>query len=200
MITPDNTNFMDCGNKISVREFGELFNRYKDKYISIAASYVRDYGIAADIVSDAFATFWDNRDKIELRSVPEAYILQSVRNRCLNHLRDEATRMKIRQQIHTDHYRHLMADVDFLSSEDLSFLFEAEIAKKLKGLLDTLPDTKRDIFIDSRFGVLTYKEISKKRGVTPRKVKRDISEILSLIKDVLSDYLPLLLIFCPNLV
>lgn len=93
-----------------------------------------------------------------------------------------------------------MADVDFLSSEDLSFLFEAEIAKKLKGLLDTLPDTKRDIFIDSRFGVLTYKEISKKRGVTPRKVKRDISEILSLIKDVLSDYLPLLLIFCPNLV
>lgn len=135
-----------------------------------------------------------------MRSVPEAYILQSVRNRCLNHLRDEATRMKIRQQIHTDHYRHLMADVDFLSSEDLSFLFEAEIAKKLKGLLDTLPDTKRDIFIDSRFGVLTYKEISKKRGVTPRKVKRDISEILSLIKDVLSDYLPLLLIFCPNLV
>lgn len=56
------------------QEFGQLFMRYRDRYISIARSYIRDDIAAEDIVAESFTNFWDNRDKIELDNVPEAYI------------------------------------------------------------------------------------------------------------------------------
>lgn len=75
---------------INPQDFGKLFMKYRDSYVAIARSYVRDLAVAEDIVSDCFATFWDKRESIDLKTSPEAYILRAVKNRCLNWLRDNA--------------------------------------------------------------------------------------------------------------
>lgn len=184
---------------ISPEDFGKLFVKYRDKYISIACSFVRDRAVAEDIVAESFTAFWDNRDHIELQSQPEAYILQSVKNRCLNHLRDKATRLRIRQQIHTDSYRALLLEIELLSEENLGFLFEADVVKIFRDFLHTMPNLTRNIFCASRFEGLTYNEIAQRYGVSPRKVKRDISTILARMRVELKDYLPFLLFFFSNL-
>lgn len=179
---------------ISAQEFGQLFLRYRDKFVSIAMSYLRDEVAAEDIVSECFTNFWDMRDRIEITTVPEAYILQSVKNKCLNYLRDKSTRMRIQQQMHSDSYRAVMAEIGVLGKNEFGIIFRSDIAAIFKKMMDEMPESTRRIFFSSRFEDLTYNEIAAKYGVSPRKVKREIQHVLEIMHISLRDYLPLIVI------
>lgn len=173
-------------SEITPQEFGKLFLKYREKYITIARSYIRDEIAAEDIVSGCFTSFWDNRNKIELKSAPEAYILQSVKNRCINWLRDHANRMRI----HEEQYNYTMAEINVMESEDLSLIFRADIAEIFSRLMEKSPEMTRNIFCSSRFEDMTYEEIAKRYNVSTRKVKREIQSVLAMMRSSLKDYLP----------
>ena len=179
---------------ISAQEFGQLFLRYRDRFVSIAMSYLRDEVAAEDIVSECFTNFWDMRDRIEITTVPEAYILQSVKNKCLNYLRDKSTRMRIQQQMYSDSYRAVMAEIGVLGKNEFGIIFRSDIAAIFKKMMDEMPESTRRIFFSSRFEDLTYNEIAAKYGVSPRKVKREIQHVLEIMRISLRDYLPLIVI------
>lgn len=175
---------------IQPQEFGKLFMSYRDKFISIARSYVRDEAVAEDIVADSFTTFWDNREKYTPVTCPEAYILHIVRNKCLNHLRDKATRLRIEQQMHKNISHTIEADIRALESNDPSLIFRNDIGIIFKKFIGSMPELTRNIFLASRFENLTYQEISEKYNVSQRKVKREIQDVLSIMRQSLKDYLP----------
>lgn len=177
-------------SEITAEEFGKLFLRFKDKYISIARSYTRDYAAAQDIVTECFASFWDSRSNIELVSSPEAYILRSVKNRSLNHLRRMDVKMRASEVQEADLLRIMELDMAFLSEDNIDFLFGSEVAGIISKFMASLSPRTRDIFWSSRWGGLTYKEISDKFGVSERIVKRDISKVLAALRVALADYLP----------
>lgn len=168
--------------------------KYRDRFISIARSYTRDEVVAEDIVAESFTNFWDNREKIDVQTVPEAYILQSIRNRCMNWLRDRATRMRIEQNMQDKAYRAMMADLHALESSDMGKIFCSDIERIFRDFLATMPEMTRNIFLDSRFGDMTYAEISEKYGISQRKVKRDIQTVLANMRTSLKDYLPVIVI------
>ncbi len=186
-------------SSISAEEFGRLFLRFKDKFISIACSFTRDRAAAEDIVTESFTAFWNGREHIELKSLPEAYVLQSVRNRCLNYMRDKAVRMRIEGDINSVSARAVEMEADILSEESISFLFRDEVQEIFMNFMKTMPDLTRKIFLASRMEGLTYNEIAEKYGVTPRKVKRDIQKVLESMRVSLKDYLPMLLLVFPGL-
>lgn len=181
-------------DEITSQEFGQLFLKYRDRFIAIARSYVRDEVAAEDIVAESFTVFWDSRKEIDIATVPEAYILQMVKNRCINYLRDKANRLRIQQKMHDDSYKAIMAEIGVLGKDELGLIFRSDIATIFKNLLDSIPESTRDIFLASRFENLTYNEIAEKYGVSPRKVKREIQHVLEIMRISLKDYLPLLLI------
>lgn len=181
------------GREISAQEFGHIFVSYRDRFIAIAKSYIRDEVAAEDIVAESFTNFWDNREKIDISTAPEAYILQSVKNRCFNHLRDKATRMRIQQQMQDSSYAAIITEMNILSTDEIGLIFRSDIAGIFKKLLDTVPEMTRDIFCASRFENLTYAEISEKYGVSQRKVKREIQNVLEIMRHSLKDYLPVLI-------
>lgn len=178
------------GNEISPLEFGQLFTRYRDKFISIARSYVRNDAIAEDIVAESFTNFWDYRAQIGPDTVPEAYIMQSVKNRCLNHLRDQANRLRIQQKMHEDSYKAIMAEIGVLGKDEIGLIFRSDIEAIFKKLLSSVPESTRNIFLASRFENLTYSEIAEKYDISPRKVKREIQHVLEIMRTSLKDYLP----------
>lgn len=182
------------GNNISAQEFGQLFMRYRDNFIAVARSYVRDEVVAEDIVAESFTNFWDNRSRIDIRTIPEAYILHMVKNRCLSYLRDRANRMRILQQMHNDSYKAIMAEIGVLGKDETGLIFQSDIAAIFQRLLATVPESTRDIFLASRFDNLTYNEIAEKYGVSPRKVKREIQHVLGIMRISLKDYLPVMVI------
>ena len=182
------------GDQISAQEFGQLFMRYRDNFIAVARSYVRDEVVAEDIVAESFTNFWDNRSRIDIRTIPEAYILHMVKNRCLSYLRDRANRMRILQQMHNDSYKAIMAEIGVLGKDETGLIFQSDIAAIFQRLLATVPESTRDIFLASRFDNLTYNEIAEKYGVSPRKVKREIQHVLGIMRISLKDYLPVMVI------
>ena len=182
------------GDQISAQEFGQLFMRYRDNFIAVARSYVRDEVVAEDIVAESFTNFWDSRSRIDIRTIPEAYILHMVKNRCLSYLRDRANRMRILQQMHEDSYKAIMAEIGVLGKDETGLIFQSDIAAIFNKLLATVPDSTRDIFLASRFGNLTYNEIADKYGISPRKVKREIQRVLGIMRISLKDYLPVMVI------
>ena len=182
------------GDQISAQEFGQLFMRYRDNFIAVARSYVRDEVVAEDIVAESFTNFWDSRSRIDIRTIPEAYILHMVKNRCLSYLRDRANRMRILQQMHEDSYKAIMAEIGVLGKDETGLIFESDIAAIFQRLLATVPESTRDIFLASRFGNLTYNEIADKYGISPRKVKREIQRVLGIMRISLKDYLPVMVI------
>lgn len=171
------------------QEFAYIYMNNRDKFVAIARSYVRDEFVAEDIVAESFANFWDNRDRIELRGSIEAYIVQSVRNRCLNHLRDKANRLKIQQNIHENINRAILTEINILEANQMTQLYSNDIARIFKKLLNSMSDSARNIFLSSRFDDLTYKEIALKYGISPRKVKREIQQTLEVLRESLKDYL-----------
>lgn len=184
-------------NNISSGQFGELFLKYKDRFLAIAVSYIRDEAAAEDIVVESFTNFWERREEIELTTLPQAYIMTSVKNKCLNYLRDMETRMRAEQRIQDNAYKALQAEISIMESEDMNRLFYSEAAKIFKDLMETMPELTREIFYSSRFRDMTYNEIAEKYNVSPRKVKREIQKVLEGIRASLKDYLPVILVFFP---
>ena len=81
------------GSDITSQEFGDFYIRNREKFISIAQSYVRDRQAAEDIVGEVFALLWSRRQSIGISSSLEAYVLRAVKNRALNYLRDVINKM-----------------------------------------------------------------------------------------------------------
>lgn len=184
---------------INPMAFGKLFMEYHDRYVAIARSYVRDEAAAEDIVSECFTTFWDRRGSIELKSSPEAYILKSVKNRCLNWLRDNSRLLNAEGPMDPDlnaKMKAMLSEISVIENDEMGSIFSSEVEMIFRRFLDGIPDLSRNIFLSSRFEDLTYDEIAAKYGVTPRKVKREIQKALEILRASLKDYLPLLLLMC----
>lgn len=178
---------------INPQDFGKLFMKYRDSYVAIARSYVRDLAVAEDIVSDCFATFWDKRESIDLRTSPEAYILRAVKNRCLNWLRDNAKFVQTEGPLDPEtnlKIKSMLSEISILESPSMADLFGSEVEAIFKDFLSEMSDLPRGIFLSSRFEDLTYDEIALKYNVTPRKVKREIQKALEKLRSCLKDYLP----------
>ena len=184
---------------LSPTDFGKLFVTHRSRFIAIARSYVRDLAAAEDIVSESFTAFWDRKDDIEIKSSPEAYILRSVRNRCLNYLRDNSRTVlaegssdpEVNSRIHT-----MMSEISILESGEMDAIYTAEVKSIFRKFLADMPELSQNIFLSSRFEDLTYAEIAQKYGVTQRKVKREIQKALETLRISLKDYLPVLLLMC----
>ena len=179
---------------ITPDQFGDIYRRNRDKFVLIAKSYVRDQHAAEDIVAEAFAKFWNNRSSVAPSGLPEAYIMKTVKNMCLNYMRDKLTRMRISQEFNNDRLKALEAETSFLSSEDLGFLFGSDVAALFRNVREEFPELTRNIFYASRFDGMTYQEIAQRYGISERKVKRDIVNVLSSLRFALKDYLHLALL------
>ena len=120
--------------------------------------------------------------------------MKTVKNMCLNYMRNKLTRMRISQEFNNDKLKSLEAETSFLSSEDLGFLFGSDVAAIFRNVMEEFPELTRNIFYASRFDGMTYQEIAQRYGISERKVKRDIVNVLSSLRFALKDYLHLALL------
>lgn len=174
---------------LSPTEFGILFGRYRTKFVSVAMSYVHSKIDAEDIVSEAFTKFWDLREKVDIKGQPEAYILTMIRNKCLNYIRDKAGRARIENNIKEEEKRAMQSDIYALERMDADVLFDQDFRKLFKNILHQLPEQRRRIFSAVKFEGLTYNETALRLGISPWKVKREVSAAINSIRKALRDCL-----------
>lgn len=179
---------------ISSTEFGKLFFEFKPRFIALAYRYVRDRETAEDLVSDSFMTFWEMHENLPADINVPAYILTSVKNRCLNHLNAQIRHRRAERDMHSTLTRRLHADVRSLSACDPDLLFSEEIRTILKQAVRKMPKMTRNVFLLSRVRNMTYSEIAAELGISVSHVNFEIRRALSLMRTELKDYLPAVLI------
>lgn len=178
-----------------IQLFNRLFADYRTRFIRFAQTYVKDISIAEDFTTEAFMSYWENKDKLRLDSNPPAYIMTSIKNKCLNYLEHIQLKQKVLTQMSAHSAWELNTRIVTLKACDPNRLFSEEIQQIITETLATLPPKTAEIFRLSRYENKSNKEIADMMDMTVKGVQFHISKALKELRISLKDYLPAIIIY-----
>ena len=154
---------------ISQRDFEHLYMTYKPRFLRIAQSYVRDAMTAEDLVAESFIQFLESRATVDAEHIP-AYLLSSVKNRCLNYLRDCKRHHDEHDKLRTSAVRTLEQHLDILETTLPETMRYAEVSEIIERTLRGMPERTRRVFLAHRIENMSYKEIERLYGLSERQI------------------------------
>lgn len=149
---------------------------------------------AEDIYMEAIIQYWEKRKELPADTNIPGYLLTSVKNKALNHLRHLTIRTDAEDQLYDHRQRELNFRISSLESCDPSDLFTIEVEEIIRKTLDELPEQTRTIFFKSRYESMTNREIAAELDLSIKTIEFHISKALKLFRSRLKDYLPLLMV------
>ncbi len=160
--------------------FEQLFKTHFAHLCNFANQYVQDMDSAKDVTQKVFVNLWERREKIDPQKPVLSYLFNSVRNRCLNHIRDQKK------------YRSRVLDLDVIDME-ISFEEEdsglSELQDKISEALNSLPEKRRLVFEMSRYKNMKYREIAEELDLSVKTVEAHMSKALKSLRKQLKDYI-----------
>jgi RNA polymerase sigma-70 factor (ECF subfamily) len=171
------------------KSFGYLIQLYFNPITLYAKSIVLDAELAKEIVQDVFLKIWNNRNSLEVKSSLKAYLYQMTHNMCIDHLRTRANKRNL-SIISYDDLR-MRLDVFELEDQDSLFdhLFSEQIEEAIHHAIEELPEQCREVFILSRYELLTYPQISKRLNISLSTTKTQMVRAMQKLKDALKEFL-----------
>ena len=178
------------------KAFRHIFDKYYNLLCRFANQILNDSSLSEEIVDDAIFYLWEHRADIEITHTVRAYLLRSVRNRCLNEINSLSHR--------TEHYFSTYISDDNLefmdtlfsdSNHPLGMLIEQELEDELMRSIELLPEECRKVFKKSRFEQKKYEEIAQELGISVNTVKYHIKNALAHLNTHLSEYLKILVLY-----
>ncbi|MGM9713539.1 MAG: sigma-70 family RNA polymerase sigma factor [Prevotella sp.] len=155
-----------------LREFESLYRENYSRMYFFSLTLVGEEESARDIVSDIFSKVWDDYDLLDHRNM-RSYLMTSVRNRSVDHLRRQQ-----RTGRQTD-ISHLMAETDTLQwDEDREIMLQ-----QLERDLLALPELTQSVLRLCYYKRMTYSQTAETLGITPRMVKRHITNALTRLRE-----------------
>jgi RNA polymerase sigma-70 factor (ECF subfamily) len=171
------------GNK---EAFSLLFRKYYKDMVLFGGNFLYDKTRCEDIVQTIFTQLWENRETLVIETSLKSFLLQSVRNGCIDELRHNKSIKE--HEIYTEAFGPL-GDMD-----TENYILYSDLQTHLDDALDKLPETYRQAFVMNRFDGLKYKEIAQKLEVSERTVEVRIGKAIGLLRHYLKDFLILILV------
>jgi len=177
------------------KAFRYLFDNHYTLLCHIAVEFLKDDFLAETVVGDVIFHIWEKRETLDIQTSIRAYLVQSVRNRCINYLRQEYVVKETRFAKGDD---LIQADELMPVSENypLATLLEKELEQEIKRSIASLPEECRVVFEKSRFENMKYQEIAIFLNISVNTVKYHIKNALSKLNTDLSKYLVTLFLLC----
>lgn len=169
--------------------FNQLFLTYYLQFVRFATYYVRDSQIAEDLTADSFTYYWENRHKLPSDTNVPAYILTSIKNKCLSYLHHLEIQEKVMSQLLTDSQWEISTRIARLEVCEPNDIFTEEIKDIVEKTLNKMPEITRNIFILSRFNNKSHKEIAEQFGISIKSVEAHITKSIKALKINLKDYI-----------
>ena len=142
--------------------FEQLFRAWYARLADCAARLVSDPDAAEDVVQTVFVSLWNRRDALPDATRLPAYLHRAVRNRALNHLRDQRA----------THGLSLLTDEELYTAPSVeSDLEDDDLATALQLALRSLSPRTRQVFLLSRSHELTYTEIASTLAISVKTVE-----------------------------
>lgn len=177
-MTPDEVNTWRSIQAKDTHSFETYYKEHYKYFILGACNYVKDAGLAQEIVNDVFVKIWEDSAKIRIGSSLKAYIYRAVINSSLN-VMDQNKRIRQEQKA----FSHLLEE-----TIELRQMEENELKLRLYQAIDQLPEQCRKVFRMSRFEDLKQQEIADQLGISIKTVKNHITHALKQLNEVLSNW------------
>lgn len=144
--------------------FESLFHEYYPHLIRYAEGFVFDKQDCEDIVQNLFIYFWENAHRIDIQHSLKYYFYQSVKNRCLNYLRD----------IHVRDKHKILYQEALLNEDDSSSWADVEIIRKVQEAIAQLPPQMAELFKQKYLFGRKYHEIAEINNISENTVKTQL--------------------------
>ena len=164
--------------------FQTLFRYHYPRSCVYAKRLTGDADGAREVVQDLFVRLYEHRQGLPAPGSLKSYLYAAVRNACLNRLKQAQTR-----QLHHQQMLYQSSPV-----EDTDALVQLELEEKIWRAVQDLPGQCGKIFRMNRFEDKKNRQIADELGISVRTVETQISKALRLLRQALSDFLPLLLL------
>lgn len=87
--------------------FSRFFRENQEKFLAFAYSYIRSWAEAEDILMESMISLWECRDRWEEDKGLHALLLTIIKNKALNYLEHEQTRLRIEEDLNSHRQREL---------------------------------------------------------------------------------------------
>lgn len=172
--------------------FSALYDSYYSYLCVYATTYIFDTDEAKEIVNDVFMNVWNSRGRLNFPI--HNYLLRSVQNRCLNHIRTLHTRERV-----LDEYREelLAFQEEFCATDDnpLQLLEMEELKRQVGTVIDSLPAKCSLVFKKYLYEGMSPQEIAAEQVMSVNTVRVHIKHAMDSIKLQLGPMASLLLLF-----
>lgn len=160
----------------------KIFHQYYLPLCNYAYKIVNDDFIAEEVVQSLFIQLFEKIDWGKIKDI-EQYLLRCVKYKCIDYLRKSPSYktidLKELQNLAVIKHQEITED-------DIEPLFYYYTSK--------LPSKTREVFLLSRQGGLTYKEIAEELNISVKTVEAQMSRAIKKMKDLLKDF-PVLFAF-----
>jgi RNA polymerase sigma-70 factor (ECF subfamily) len=150
----------------------DAFKQIYEANISLLVRFAQRFTeaeVAEDIVHDVFAELWKSEKQLD-DATARAYLFMAVRNRCINHLKQE--------HAHKTHLRKVLTEIqlhglDYFDSTE-KLIIEAEQLQQIYSHVDQLPEQCRRIFKLAYFDGKKSTEIAELLTLSIRTVEHQL--------------------------
>lgn len=162
-------------DELTMSEYQAVFNEHFKAIRNFIYFKTSDPDMADDLAQDTFVKLWENRAKIDRRTI-KAYLYTIAGNLSINQLK--------RQQLKYKFARSREMRVDEQTPEYLAQMKEYE--EKLQKVLASIPDGSREVFLMNRLEDMKYREIAERLGISVKAVEKRMSRALQIIREKLN--------------
>ena len=146
-------NEIQKGNK---QVFKAIYEEHYKPLVLFASGYLHTQDLSEDVVQNFFIHFWENRSKLQLNSSIKSYCFTSVKNRCLNRLRDYNLRDE-KNLMYINSVLRIDLDIDD---------HENDLVEGIQQALEHLPNQMKEILTKKYFDGLKTSEIADQTGLS----------------------------------
>jgi RNA polymerase sigma-70 factor (ECF subfamily) len=161
--------------------FDTIFREWYPRLVLIADRIVAERQVAEDLAQEVFLELWRRRETLALETTVHAYLLQSVRNRSLNHLRHAQVRRRSAPDVVEMSGTPTAADAHAVAGE---------LAVAIEQAMQSLTPRCREVFLLSREKGFRYAEIALALGVSVKAVEAQMGKALRVLREQLAPWLP----------
>lgn len=168
--------------------FNTLYNLWASRLYYFAFSYLKSDSASKDVVQETFVKIWLNRENINPSASFKAYLFTISYHFLLKELR--------RQMNHPQMENYLEMKKEAISTDDIEAKYDFDLfLKELESAKQKLTPRQREIFVLNKEYNLSVAEIATKLSITEQVVRNQLSASLKLLRNELSNYSYLFLLF-----
>ncbi|GAB1372157.1 sigma-70 family RNA polymerase sigma factor [Candidatus Kapaibacterium sp.] len=152
----------------------------KEKLFRYARKMLQDYDEAEDLVQEVFLKLWVNREELSRKSSVEAFAMTMTKNLCIDRFRSKQYQTSNTGLDASEIELHDHGITPDLKTEQL------EAVELVKRVMNTLPDTLRQVVEYRDIEGLSYQEIADLMGMNINTLKVNLSRARKKIREKLS--------------